>query len=234
MQNFQSEFGIHMEGLTRITLRSKKSRKAEEESEDNPEGGEEQEQSEEGKDYHELEEPQEIDYRVPEYRYSARLPYGSPKSSSKKKESGRMKPKTATDRFFTGTFAESQKEIEKMIYDNIERKRLQKDKSQIDVYRLGEGHHLQVEADSDEGLPQRMIDSIFTNKFDGNRLKSLDDPSKHECSICCIQYIDDDDIKTLQCLHTFHKNCIDEWFQKKSTCPDCKFNLRTLNITQLV
>jgi hypothetical protein len=43
------------------------------------------------------------------------------------------------------------------------------------------------------------------------------------CSICMEQYIFLDVIKPLlQCQHTFHKKCINEWLKRKSNCPICR------------
>lgn len=35
-----------------------------------------------------------------------------------------------------------------------------------------------------------------------------------------------DVVRVLSCKHTFHINCIDEWFTENKTCPVCKFELR--------
>ena len=44
-----------------------------------------------------------------------------------------------------------------------------------------------------------------------------------ECSIC-LELIDDN-CCTLKCSHNFHKNCITEWFEHKSICPNCRTNI---------
>jgi hypothetical protein len=41
------------------------------------------------------------------------------------------------------------------------------------------------------------------------------------CSICLCNYNNDDILTKLICNHTFHKNCIDEWFKNKVICPLC-------------
>ena len=40
------------------------------------------------------------------------------------------------------------------------------------------------------------------------------------CSIC----LDDstENVKTLLCGHKFHKDCIEEWFDREETCPMCR------------
>lgn len=124
---------------------------------------------------------------------------------------------------------ETQVQIQQMIYDKIQRSNKRKVEKQIDVYSLD---NLKCVATSDKGLPQRVIDSIITNTFYRCNL-TTNDPSKLECSICCVEFQDGDQIKILQCLHTHHKACVDQWFIKKSTCPDCKFNMRSINVSQL-
>jgi hypothetical protein len=34
-----------------------------------------------------------------------------------------------------------------------------------------------------------------------------------------------DSMRTVPCLHSFHKDCIDPWLRTKSTCPICNFRL---------
>jgi hypothetical protein len=43
-----------------------------------------------------------------------------------------------------------------------------------------------------------------------------------ECVICLEPFIIDEEVKTLKCEHTFHIECIDDWFEKDKTCPICR------------
>jgi len=56
-------------------------------------------------------------------------------------------------------------------------------------------------------------------------LFNLFDDETYECSICCDE-IEKDEIHNTKCKHTFHKQCIDKWFEIKSTCPMCRKNLK--------
>ena len=49
-----------------------------------------------------------------------------------------------------------------------------------------------------------------------------EDQSK--CAVCLNSFVGGDVCRTLPnpCQHTFHKTCIDEWFQRSSRCPLCK------------
>jgi hypothetical protein len=46
------------------------------------------------------------------------------------------------------------------------------------------------------------------------------------CSICpcaiCLDTMNEQDIASLPCAHSFHKPCIDKWFITKTTCPMCR------------
>lgn len=52
------------------------------------------------------------------------------------------------------------------------------------------------------------------------------DHTMHECSICISAFTKGDACRTLPhpCDHTFHKACIDKWFEKSSVCPLCNRN----------
>lgn len=83
---------------------------------------------------------------------------------------------------------------------------------------------------SEAGLSRNQINSIMVNKYQGHR---KDSEARAECNICAVEFALNDSVKILQCLHTYHASCLDSWLAKKSVCPDCKFNLRTLDFQQL-
>ena len=41
------------------------------------------------------------------------------------------------------------------------------------------------------------------------------------CNIC-LGSLDEDEVKTLPCLHVFHTGCIDPWLRQSIHCPTCK------------
>ena len=48
----------------------------------------------------------------------------------------------------------------------------------------------------------------------------------HECCrICLVEYENGDQIRILPCNHEFHKDCIDSWLVKNSSCPACRHSL---------
>lgn len=50
-----------------------------------------------------------------------------------------------------------------------------------------------------------------------------------ECSICMENITKNQEFRRLPCSetvnHCFHKDCIDEWFQTKTNCPNCRSDL---------
>ena len=43
-----------------------------------------------------------------------------------------------------------------------------------------------------------------------------------ECVICFKEMKKGDEIRTLQCTHKYHKNCIDKWVFIKLSCTECR------------
>jgi Ring finger domain len=86
---------------------------------------------------------------------------------------------------------------------------------------------------SDKGLHPFQLDQIVAYEFNKEKVKS-EDPSKLECCICLVPYQTGVQVKVLQCVHTFHAKCIDEWLVKKSICPECNFNLRSVDPREFV
>ncbi|KAG2575211.1 hypothetical protein PVAP13_7KG420800 [Panicum virgatum] len=67
---------------------------------------------------------------------------------------------------------------------------------------------------------EAVIKLLKQRKFSSWRLKaSLD----HEpCCICQEEYVDGDDLGSLDCGHDFHAGCIKQWLVLKNVCPICK------------
>ena len=66
------------------------------------------------------------------------------------------------------------------------------------------------------------LDNIDVKEIDEKLYKSLKDL---ECSICLKNFKIKDTICITKCNHTYHKKCIDTWFEIKDTCPNCRADI---------
>jgi hypothetical protein len=64
-----------------------------------------------------------------------------------------------------------------------------------------------------------LISKDLLNKSKINSSKSMS-----FCTICQ-QDIFLDIVRTLDCSHTYHVNCIDTWFTENKNCPQCRFEI---------
>jgi len=61
-----------------------------------------------------------------------------------------------------------------------------------------------------DALPVQMVDQ---HKHLGDQMS---------CAICFEEFQEGDELKTLPCLHIFHKKEIDDWLHRDNSCPICK------------
>ena len=48
-----------------------------------------------------------------------------------------------------------------------------------------------------------------------------------QCAVCQEQFEHGEDVCMLHCLHAYHKDCLSQWLQDHSTCPNCRRNVET-------
>lgn len=51
-------------------------------------------------------------------------------------------------------------------------------------------------------------------------------PENKSCVVCMSDFEDGEDLIILDCFHRYHKECIDSWLTKNSTCPICKTDIK--------
>ena len=73
--------------------------------------------------------------------------------------------------------------------------------------------------------------------FRNNENKKLKLNNKQSCqtSTCsiCLDDLDNNNnnmITTYECDHQFHRDCLNEWVRKSATCPNCRKQLKTIEI----
>lgn len=74
------------------------------------------------------------------------------------------------------------------------------------------------------GATQQQIDCLPLHQVSaieaaGHETQSGGPPS---CNICLGPYEVCEEVRTLSCLHRFHKGCIDTWLRERAICPVCK------------
>lgn len=52
------------------------------------------------------------------------------------------------------------------------------------------------------------------------RVSNLSSPPCR-CIICMIDFMIDDPVRFLPCMHIYHTKCIDDWLMRSFTCPTC-------------
>ena len=67
----------------------------------------------------------------------------------------------------------------------------------------------------------RDIDALPVRKVEGE----ADKESSTDCCICMEEVAAGQEMKTMPCLHSFHRGCIDRWLKQSGICPICKHQL---------
>lgn len=62
--------------------------------------------------------------------------------------------------------------------------------------------------------------------------KQLNIKDEEACTICQQKFLEDDEVRILECKHIYHKSCIDEWLQAHQFCCICKKNFNPLDLFQ--
>ena len=87
---------------------------------------------------------------------------------------------------------------------------------------------IQNESKLNKGLEQEIINKLpETIIKDVSKLTS----EKKECVICLEEFMENENLTCLPCIHAFHSNCIKKWLKGSKECPICKFKItnETLN-----
>ncbi len=71
-------------------------------------------------------------------------------------------------------------------------------------------------------LPTVKVGLISKDLLDKSKIDSSNDLAF--CTICQ-QDIFIDIVRTLDCSHSYHVNCIDRWFTENKKCPQCRFEI---------
>lgn len=68
-----------------------------------------------------------------------------------------------------------------------------------------------------------IVKPVGDHKFQEYEIKESKDKNE-SCSICSEELKENNKLSKLNCGHIFHTHCIEEWREKKKTCPLCRHN----------
>ena len=54
-------------------------------------------------------------------------------------------------------------------------------------------------------------------------------PVVDDCCSICLEEIIEDSVKTFECDHYFHLECLNQWVSKSATCPVCRTKLSVIH-----
>ena len=66
---------------------------------------------------------------------------------------------------------------------------------------------------------------LLTKNLLKNSIVKLNENETEFCVICQDNIDIDDIVRNIKCSHTFHIDCIDNWFTENKKCPTCKYEL---------
>lgn len=72
------------------------------------------------------------------------------------------------------------------------------------------------------GASQPEIDTLPVHTVTPIEAAECEDHGEQTCNICLGPYEIREEVRTLPCMHKFHKNCIDTWLRERAICPVCK------------
>lgn len=63
---------------------------------------------------------------------------------------------------------------------------------------------------------------VFNKDSDNPMTVIISRRRNDKCAVCLQRFEFDQSVKMLECKHTYHKHCIDEWFIYSPKCPICR------------
>jgi hypothetical protein len=71
-----------------------------------------------------------------------------------------------------------------------------------------------------KGAKSATIESMPTQTVPAGGLTGANG-EKLNCTVCLEEFTEGAELRSLPCLHKYHKECIDKWLAVKASCPIC-------------
>jgi hypothetical protein len=72
---------------------------------------------------------------------------------------------------------------------------------------------------------QEFTGSASSSSSSSSSCISTDGDNSHSCGICLEEFQKGECLKTMPCLHRYHRECIDKWLKQCAKCPVCKHEI---------
>lgn len=72
-------------------------------------------------------------------------------------------------------------------------------------------------------LAQKYMDRLPTVRLEHDASQLV--PMDEDCMICFAPYCRGSTLVSLPCGHSYHKECLQEWFCRQCTCPYCRYEM---------
>ncbi len=72
------------------------------------------------------------------------------------------------------------------------------------------------------GVSEEQLTVYPTHLITQTEIDYLDSTNDNKCNVCLAPYVLGEEIRTIACMHKYHRACIDQWLLSRATCPICK------------
>lgn len=83
------------------------------------------------------------------------------------------------------------------------------------------------------GLPDAVLNALEVVTYhpgDNEGKAAAGSAAPDRCTVCLVDFEDEEAVKKLPCGHVFHAQCVDTWLQTAHVCPLCKFDLKAFGV----
>jgi hypothetical protein len=77
------------------------------------------------------------------------------------------------------------------------------------------------------GVSEAHLTIYPTHCITQSEIDYLDSTNDNKCNVCLAPYEVGEEIRTIACMHKYHRQCIDTWLRSRATCPICKTTMHS-------